>query len=121
MENFFTLVWAFIEAHTWLWLVLAVVFLLLYAKAISLESVSSKYYCWYLCLSGGLCALLTAMFIMSCLATPAGWTLLVNYGFLIILAALIMYGLFMIRFMIVLGSLFLELMEIIFFGPKRKK
>lgn len=120
MENIFIAVWSFIEMHTWLWLILAVAFLFVYAKVITLEGIAQKYHCWYLRLSCGLCALLTAMFVMSlsCFSAPAGWTLLVNYGFLLFLTMLIMYGLLMIKFMIVLGSLFLGLMDMIFFGPK---
>lgn len=123
MENFFAVLWNVIQSHTWLWLVLAVIGLLCYAKVITLENTKPRRHQLCLSLSGGLCALFWAMFVVSLsfFSHAAGWTLLVNYGFLILLAALFMYGLFTIHFMVVLGCLFLDLMDIIFFGPKVKK
>lgn len=123
MENLFIEVWVFINTHTGLWFSIMLASLCVLGWMIVKCPIGGKTFLLRLFGSSWIFAFSASLTILSLLPltlTP-WWMLLVQYLLIFALAYVIWIILLMARFMMAFGQFFLELLNMLFFGPKHDK
>lgn len=123
MENIFVNLWVFINTHTGLWFSILLAGVCVFAWMLVKCPISGKAFMLRLFGSSWVIAFSASLTLLSLLPltlTP-WWVLLGQYLMIFVLAYVIWMMLLMARFMLAFAQIFLDLLNILFFGPKRNK